>query len=90
MSMAARVEAVPPKVKFSRRELRQHDSLDPAAMTTTRNVEHLGRRNVFLVPSDSNPFRINVVVKKRGGSICSCEGFAFNKRCWHVRVVDGR
>lgn len=55
----------------------------------SHRLEYMGPATVFRAPSSSRQglFHYITVYKDSRGIICSCEGFTFNKKCWHVAAV---
>lgn len=54
-----------------------------------KELERLGTATVFRTPSKSRQgmFHYVTVFTNGQGVKCSCEGFSFNKKCWHIDAV---
>jgi hypothetical protein len=53
-----------------------------------RRLERLGAAEVFRAPSSSRKGIFHYVTVYKDGSVkCSCEGFSFNKKCWHIDAL---
>jgi hypothetical protein len=56
---------------------------------TQRELERLGPAVVFRTASKSRPgiFHYQSIFQNGQGIKCSCEGFSFNGRCWHIELI---
>lgn len=53
------------------------------------NLADLGQAHVHRAWSKSTPGKAHFVLKFEDFTICTCEGFQFAQKCWHVNEVEG-